>query len=80
MVVGARGGESETSLHRDLANCIYNWFASYVTMFKVEDAQGKIDAYKNSPAGAAPANAGTGGSGGSTPPSNPLGTPTPYPL
>lgn len=37
MVVGARGGESETSLHRDLANCIYNWFASYVTMFKVED-------------------------------------------
>ncbi|MDD3814849.1 MAG: glycosyltransferase family 2 protein [Desulfocapsaceae bacterium] len=37
MVVGARGRESETSLHRDFANCIYNWFASYVTMFKVED-------------------------------------------
>jgi hypothetical protein len=36
-VVGARSKESETSLHRDFANAIYNWFASYVTKFKVED-------------------------------------------
>lgn len=37
MVVGARSSSSQTSLHRDLANKIYNWFASYVTKFKVED-------------------------------------------
>jgi glycosyltransferase involved in cell wall biosynthesis len=37
MVVGARGKNSETSLHRDIANKIYNWFASYVTSFNVED-------------------------------------------
>jgi len=37
MVVGARTKKSETRLHRDLANTIYNWFASYVTKFKVED-------------------------------------------
>jgi len=37
MVVGARSGQSETSVHRDLANKTYNWFASYVTKFKVED-------------------------------------------
>lgn len=37
MVVGARSSSSETALHRDLANKIYNWFASYVTNFRVED-------------------------------------------
>ena len=37
MVVGARSDGSETSLHRDLANTVYNWFASYVTKFKIED-------------------------------------------
>lgn len=37
MVVGARSNSSETSLHRDIANTIYNWFASYVTKFRVED-------------------------------------------
>ena len=37
MVVGARTSCSETSLHRDIANKLYNWFASYVTKFKVED-------------------------------------------
>jgi glycosyltransferase involved in cell wall biosynthesis len=37
MVVGARSKSSETSLHRDIANTIYNWFASYVTKFRVED-------------------------------------------
>ena len=37
MVVGARTRQSETSAHRDLANWVYNRFASYVTQFKVED-------------------------------------------
>jgi glycosyltransferase involved in cell wall biosynthesis len=37
MVVGARSSSSETELHRDIANKIYNWFASYVTQFRVED-------------------------------------------
>lgn len=37
MVVGARSKGSETALHRDIANSLYNWFASYVTKFKVED-------------------------------------------
>jgi len=37
MVVGARTKNSETRLHRDLANTVYNWFASYITKFKVED-------------------------------------------
>ncbi|MDJ0622578.1 MAG: glycosyltransferase family 2 protein [Desulfocapsaceae bacterium] len=37
MVVGARSRESETALHRDIANKVYNWFASYVTKFKVKD-------------------------------------------
>jgi len=37
MVVGARSSSSETSLHRDIANKIYNWFASYVTKFKIVD-------------------------------------------
>lgn len=37
MVVGARTRTSETALHRDIANILYNWFASYVTKFKIED-------------------------------------------
>ena len=37
MVVGARTRDSDTSLHRDIANKIYNSFASYITKFKVED-------------------------------------------
>lgn len=37
MVVGARTRQSETSAHRDLANWVYNRFASYVAQFKVED-------------------------------------------
>lgn len=37
MVVGARNRGSKTELHRDMANSIYNWLASYVTKFKVED-------------------------------------------
>lgn len=37
MVVGARTKDSQTSLHRDIANKVYNWFASYVTSFNIED-------------------------------------------
>ncbi len=37
MVVGARTKKSETSLHRNIANKLYNCFASYVTKFRVED-------------------------------------------
>lgn len=37
MVVGARSRGSKTSLHRDIANKLYNWFASYVTKFEVQD-------------------------------------------
>ena len=37
MVVGARSKKSKTSLHRDLANKIYNSLASYIAKFKIED-------------------------------------------
>lgn len=37
MVVGARTKKSTTSLHRDIANKIYNAFATYITKFKIED-------------------------------------------
>lgn len=37
MVVGARTGESDTAVHRDVANFIYNTFASYVCGRKIED-------------------------------------------
>jgi glycosyltransferase involved in cell wall biosynthesis len=37
MVVGARTPESETVVHRDVANTIYNWFASYVCGRRIED-------------------------------------------
>lgn len=37
MVVGARSQGSKTSLHRDVANKLYNWFASYVTQFTIKD-------------------------------------------
>jgi glycosyltransferase involved in cell wall biosynthesis len=37
MVVGARASESDSSKHRDLANFVYNRFASYMTQFRVED-------------------------------------------
>jgi glycosyltransferase involved in cell wall biosynthesis len=37
MVVGARTGDSETSLHRSLANRIYNRFASYMCGRKIDD-------------------------------------------
>ena len=37
MVVGARSKGSKTSFHRNIANWVYNHFASYVTNFKIED-------------------------------------------
>jgi glycosyltransferase involved in cell wall biosynthesis len=37
MVVGARTSESETSFHRDIANRIYNWLATYICGRKIED-------------------------------------------
>lgn len=37
MVVGARSKESNTAMHRDVANMLYNWIASYVTHFKIAD-------------------------------------------
>ena len=37
MVVGARTKDSETHFHRDFANKLYNWFASYVTSFRILD-------------------------------------------
>jgi glycosyltransferase involved in cell wall biosynthesis len=37
MVVGARTQKSDTSLHRNIANLLYNRLASYVTKFKIQD-------------------------------------------
>jgi glycosyltransferase involved in cell wall biosynthesis len=37
MIVGARTRRSETTLHRDLANRIYNTFASYICNRKIPD-------------------------------------------
>jgi hypothetical protein len=46
MVVGARTRESETSLHRDLANRVYNWFASYICNRKIDDLTSGFRAIK----------------------------------
>lgn len=37
MVVGARTKDSDTNMHRDIANKIYNRLASYITNFKIDD-------------------------------------------
>lgn len=37
MVVGARTKDSQTKIHRDIANTVYNWFASYVSKFNIKD-------------------------------------------
>ena len=47
MVVGARTKGSRTSWHRNLANFIYNWLASYVSKFKVEDLTSGFRLVKN---------------------------------
>ncbi len=46
MVVGARTSESQTHLHRNLANRIYNGFASYVCGRKIEDLTSGFRAVK----------------------------------
>lgn len=51
MVVGARTRDSQTSLHRDIANAVYNCFASYVTKFKIEDLTSGFRLVKKSVAG-----------------------------
>jgi glycosyltransferase involved in cell wall biosynthesis len=47
MVVGARSKGSKTSWHRNLANFIYNRFASYVAKFNVEDLTSGFRLVKN---------------------------------
>jgi glycosyltransferase involved in cell wall biosynthesis len=37
MVVGARNADSETSVHRDIGNGVYNWLASYVCDRQIDD-------------------------------------------
>lgn len=37
MVVGARIGRSNGRFHRNMANKIYNWFASYITNMRIPD-------------------------------------------
>ncbi|MEM7032856.1 MAG: glycosyltransferase family 2 protein [Chloroflexota bacterium] len=46
MVVGARTKESDSSLHRDLANAIYNRFATYVSGRHIEDLTSGFRAIK----------------------------------
>lgn len=48
MVVGARSHGSKTSLHRDMANKIYNWFATYVCGRRIEDLTSGFRAIKAS--------------------------------
>jgi glycosyltransferase involved in cell wall biosynthesis len=46
MVVGARTGASETTLHRSLANRIYNRFATYMCKRRIEDLTSGFRAVK----------------------------------
>lgn len=46
MVIGARTGQSETSLHRDIANAIYNRFATYLTKKVILDLTSGFRAIK----------------------------------
>ena len=46
MVVGARTRDSDSRLHRDLANQVYNWLASYVCGRKIEDLTSGFRAIK----------------------------------
>ena len=50
MVVGARTKASDTKLHRDMANKIYNLFASYDTQFNIEDLTSGFRLVKNNTA------------------------------
>lgn len=51
MVVGARTKKSHTALHRDLANFIYNKFATYVTKFQIDDLTSGFRLVRKSTAG-----------------------------
>lgn len=46
MVVGARTRESDSDWHRNIANSVYNWFASYVCGRKIEDLTSGFRAIK----------------------------------
>ena len=46
MVVGARTGESESHLHRNFANSIYNLFASYICKRRIQDLTSGFRAIK----------------------------------
>lgn len=46
MVVGARSKESQTHLYRDVANWVYNSFASYVCAYPIEDLTSGFRAVK----------------------------------
>ena len=48
MVVGARSAASDTALHRDIANQLYNLLASYVSGRKIEDLTSGFRAIKAS--------------------------------
>ena len=46
MVVGARTQDSDSARHRDIANKIYNWLATYVSGFKIQDLTSGFRAVK----------------------------------
>ncbi len=46
MVVGARTGDSESQFHRNMANRIYNLFASYICKRKIQDLTSGFRAVK----------------------------------
>lgn len=46
LVVGARTSKSHAGYHRFVANTIYNWLASYVTKFRIEDLTSGFRAVK----------------------------------
>lgn len=46
LVVGARTADSDSRLHRDLANKVYNWLASYVCGRRIEDLTSGFRAIK----------------------------------
>jgi len=46
MVVGARSGEDQASVGRAIGNTVYNWLASYVTKFRIQDLTSGFRAVK----------------------------------
>jgi glycosyltransferase involved in cell wall biosynthesis len=46
LVVGARTRDSESQVHRDIANQIYNWLATYVCGHRIEDLTSGFRAIK----------------------------------